>query len=80
MNISKDELNYLLKNARNTGFAVAFIACFCIAIVGGLFALYIYKSFNTEIAGIDQSQLISGVSGNSGVVANENGTKTISKN
>ena len=56
MEISKDELNYLLKNARNTGFAIAFIACFCLAIVGGLFTLYIYKSFEPSIATITQTQ------------------------
>lgn len=56
MEISHDELKDLLKDARNTGFMLAFMACFFAVILGGIFALYVYKSFEPNVATISQVQ------------------------
>lgn len=76
MEISKEELSFLLKSARNTGFVAAFVACFCALILGGLFAFYIYKSYGTETVQTTQMQKLDGKINNSkGVITNENNSK-----
>lgn len=77
MEISKEELSFLLKSARNTGFIAAFVACFCVLILGGLFAFYIYKSYGAEMMQTTQTQEISdNVNNANGVITNENKTNT----
>lgn len=77
MEISKEELSFLLKSARNTGYIAAFVSCFCVLILGGLFAFYIYKSYDTEMMQTTQTQEIGdGVNNTNGIIANENKTDT----
>lgn len=76
MEISKEELAFLIKTARNTGFVVAFVACFCVLMLGGLFAFYIYKSYGTETVQTTQLQKLDGkINNNKGVITNENNSK-----
>lgn len=77
MDISKEELTFLIKTARNTGFVAAFVACFCLLMLGGIFTFYIYKSYSTEVSQTKQTQKLDGKINNSnGVITNENNTNT----
>ena len=78
MEISNSELREMLKDARNTGFIVAFVACFCMLILGGVFGYYVYKSYDSEIMTTTQTQNI-GDNNTLENVKNENETNTNDK-
>lgn len=56
MEISGNELREMLKDARNTGFIVAFVACLSLLVMGGVFAYYVHKSYNSEVTYSSQTQ------------------------
>lgn len=56
MEINSNELREMLRDARNTGFIVAFVACFSMMIIGGVFGYYVYKSYNSEVTYSSQTQ------------------------
>ena len=58
MEISGSELREMLRDARNTGFIVAFVACLSLLVIGGVFAYYVHKSYNSEVVSTTQSQNI----------------------
>lgn len=75
MQVSEEELKFLLKQSKVSGFIAAFTAIVCVLVIGSLFGLYIYKSYESEIEAVAQNQTIGNVH-NNGVMNNANKANT----